>query len=166
MTESSWLEAINQGAEYIDELFTLPKTEALVPLNPHRYGPYIIGALLGSRYPNVEDKFSQPTDNFGAMQEFLTTSPTDAIYNDRFRTVIKDLFSVNGMCEIDGYAGSVAVGMFASNKADEYTASTAIAVDAELNLSQGQKIIRCIYRGKAIEEGRKVPMVWGTGTFK
>lgn len=57
--------------------------EALVPLNPYRWGPYVAGSVSASDMPEIGDKLKTPFSNLQVAKEYLETAQSDVQWRDR-----------------------------------------------------------------------------------
>ena len=51
--------------------------EALVSLNPYRWGPYVAGSVSASDMPEIGDKLKTPFSNLQVTKEYLETAQSD-----------------------------------------------------------------------------------------
>ena len=93
---------------------------ALIPLNPHRWGPYWLGSTMASDMPDWKDKVSTPVSNLKVVNEYLESSLSDIQYRDRFWKVRTDTLKINAACEVDEGCGAFAAAPAANKVADHY----------------------------------------------
>ena len=126
---------LNDILKTVDDKLRFPEAEALVPINPHHWGPYAAGAALASDLPNLEDRLKQGVFNLETAYDYLDTAPTDVCYNDRFADVFEDFLKVNAMCALGGDAGAFAAGAVATKRAEGYL-DTAVKETAGRTMEQ------------------------------
>ena len=158
----SWAE-ICTIAKDVDQNFRFPEAQAILPANPHRFGPYAIGAAANSDFLKLTDKLQAPADNLLAAYDFLDRAPNDMVYNDRFAMVLSDFAKVNAMAEIGGDPGAILAGAYATKRAEFYTNVT---VSENLSSTFEGKANLEMLRRRAIANGVSPKDVLGTGLFK
>lgn len=58
--------------------------EALIPINPYRWWPYVAGSISASHMPEIGDKLKTPFSNLQVAKEYLETAQSDVQWRDRF----------------------------------------------------------------------------------
>ena len=137
--------------------------EALVPLNPYRWGTYAAGSVSASDMPEIGDKLKTPFSNLQVAKEYLETSQSDVQWRDRFWKVAEDTAKINGSCELGDYVGSFGAGAAANKIADSYMDEM---VETEITKNLQEELNLEIFKTVSLEKSFDPKEVRGTGVIR
>jgi hypothetical protein len=141
----------------------LPTADALIPTNPHHWGPFMLGSSVASDFSDLEMQFKQPFDNLMSAYDYLDTSPSNQIYDDRWRSVFIDTAIINSLCFEGGDLGAANAGAFANSRVDKYIDESNMEV-SNRTIENELKVLKI--RSQMSVNGTDVRMVRGIGAFK
>ena len=137
--------------------------EALVPLNPYRWGPYGAGSISASDMPEIGDKLKTPFSNLQVAKEYLETAQSDVQWRDRFWKLAEDTVTINGACEFGNEVGSFGAGAAANKIADLYMNEM---VETEITKNLQEKLNLEIFKSVSVEKNLDPKQVRGTGIIR
>ena len=99
--------------------------EALIPINPVRWPARVIATSMCDelRRTSIGDdgqSLFRSWKNIQMMFDYLSSSQSDAHYNERFGQVMFETGIVNGLVEGGGYIGQMIAGDYANEAAERY----------------------------------------------
>ena len=134
--------------------------EALVPINPHRWPPFLAGSAMASDMPDVKDKLQNPLDNLRVAKEYLETAQSDLQWRARLWQVAEDTMTINIASEQGDVVGSFVAGAASNKIADGYMDEM---IDTEVTKNQQEKLNFEMFKQTAREQGKDIFKVRGTG---
>ena len=137
--------------------------EALVPLNPYKWAPYIAGSAFESKMPEIADKLKTPFSNLEVAKEYLETAQSDVQWRDRFWKVTEDTVKINGACELGGQVGSFGAGAVANKIADSYMDEM---VETEITKNLQEELNLEIFKTVSLEKGLDPKEIRGTRVIR
>ena len=134
--------------------------EALAPVNPRRWPPFVFGSFMASDMPESKDKLQTPLNNLRVAKEYLETSQSDLQYRARLWQVLQDTAAINIASEQGDVLGSFAAGAISNKIADGYIDEMVIT---EVTKNKQEKLNLEMFKQTAREQGKDVSKIRGTG---
>lgn len=134
--------------------------EALAPVNPRRWPPFVFGSFMASDMPESKDKLQTPLNNLRVAKEYLETSQSDLQYRARLWQVLQDTAAINIASEQGDVLGSFAAGASSNKIADGYMDEMVIT---EVTKNKQEKLNLEMFKQTAREQGIDVSKIRGTG---
>ena len=137
--------------------------DALVPIKPEHWPAFTAGSAAANDMIDFTDKLCTPFTNMQVAQEYLATSQSDLQFRARLWTVVEDVSTINGMCEMGSTAGSFAAGALSNKIADKYMDEI---MDTALTQNLYEELNMEIFKATAKADNRDPATVRGTGTIR
>ena len=95
------------------------ENEGLIPLNPTKLSGFIGSCAIQSNPRIQQNNVMQAFENVEQTFEFLNSAHNTTHYADRLKKVGFDTAIVNAACEMLGALGTIVVGSYANQMAEE-----------------------------------------------